>query len=782
MSARAFRTLGLCTAVALVGCGKAPSVPGEEEPDAGPTVPEEFIPTNNAEHNQMLQGLGFATDLGARTDPVGRPVPDRYHPLKTRFAAFQPRSELYFAGLTFEGEREHLFDDHGKDWGRLDFTGKEDDSWAGANLKNGVGGDFDGDGLDEVFVVYYLDTTKELRYVLLDLSGKAVKEGDLDLSADTVAPLDILLQPALAAGDLDGDGRDEVAVGFSRFYLVDRLEGDPVVTIRAHDGQDSNDAFVAMGNLDWDGEDELVVTYTTGGQKVGRYAIYDGQFETPTQAGTLSLTDPGNQPHSARDSQVAIGDVDGDRLGEIVFGGLVDGNYWGLFILEYNRPTDAPLYNWKSFFYRPGWVNGAIPRPLVLVDYDGDATQEVFFNAYLFEVTKEATPTLVNVGFGSTMHRLAAADMDGDGRDDLIFEWSNQVRVRGWNSLKQWVEKKAWSGTSTPWYSVILAPVNVDGDTPVVRYDGEHELLFTSPKVLAVLASPPYHAGIGQNVDATAATFGKSRGQTVEEEQSLGFTTGFSVGYEADFGIFGGAEFTMTVEQSLDFIAGKSATIEKYHSYTTGPGEDKVVFTTVPFDVYYYTIVSSPAAEDVGRRVSINVPREPQTLSTTREFYNAHNGGSLDVDHTVLQHTPGDVWSYPTRAERDRLLGAAETRESSYRRLWNGPMTVGEGSGYETLGISTTQGSSRGASMEFSVEFEFKAKSPGGATAGTSVGFQYGYSCTYSTEDTAFFEGTVGNIPAPAYTAENRYDFGLFVYPEATGGQKFLVMNWWTEQ
>ena len=259
----------------------------------------------------------------------------------------------------------------------------------------------------------------------------------------------------------------------------------------------------------------------------------------------------------------------------------------------------------------------------------------------------------------------------------------------------------------------------------------DYELLFTDPTIVTVMASPPYHAGI---------------------------------------------------EQSLDFTASQSTTIEKYNSYTSGPGEDKVVFTSVPFDVYYYTIVSSPAAEDVGRTVSINIPREIQTLASSIGFYNDHNGQAPDVDENVFQHSPGDVWSYPSADDKNRILREAESSEPGYQSLWNGPRPVSEGSGYDTIGISTTEGSARGASMDLNVKLEFSSTSPGGAKVGSSIGFHYGYSYSLSTEDTAFFEGTVGNIAASDYTADNLYQYGLMVYPQQYGDQDFVVMNYWLER
>ncbi|MBK7864956.1 MAG: hypothetical protein IPJ65_41430 [Archangiaceae bacterium] len=82
--------------------------------------------------------------------------------------------------------------------------------------------------------------------------------------------------------------------------------------------------------------------------------------------------------------------------------------------------------------------------------------------------------------------------------------------------------------------------------------------------------------------------------------------------------------------------------------------------------------------------------------------------------------------------------------------------------------------------MDFSVGFEFTSKSPGGATFGESIGFHYGESYSLSTTDTANFQGSVGDIPTDMVT-EHQYRFGLFVYPEASSGQKFLVLNWWTQ-
>jgi hypothetical protein len=733
----------------------------------------------NDEFNEMLDGLGFNTDVGGPSDPYGNPLPLGYHPLGKQFTAFQPASELYVAGLVLDTVPEHLFDDSSESYAPLSFSSKLDTAWTTATLKNGIAADVDGDGLDEFVVVYYVAASTTLKYIMIDPGDDVFHEGTIDVSADSTN-LDILLQPALAAGDMNGDDRDEVFVGFSKLYVLDELAQAAVISSKGF--LDQNDVFVAAGNLDLDPEDELVVTYTSSDPtKIGRYEIFDGSLESPAQDGDLTFTDPNNVTQTARETQVAIGDVDGDRLGEIVYFGLTASNYWGVFIMEFQGPEETPIYDWREFLYRPGWRSGNIPRPLMTLDADGDMKDEIFAHSILLKVTSDPEPETVSPGFDRGMSRMASGDMDGDGRDDLIYEWYSSVIVRGLDSLDVWSNKMQWPGSTTPWSSVVMAPGNIDDDSAIVRYDGDYELLFTDPTIVATMASPPYRNGIGQSEDDCVSTFGKVSGTTVEQETAIGFSTGMSVGYEADFGIFGGAEMSLTIEQSLDFTSSQSTTIEKYNSYTSGPGEDKVVFTTVPFDVYYYTIVSSPAPEDVGRTVTINIPREIQTLASSTGFFNANNGQSLDIDENVFQHRPGDVWSYPSADDKNRMLREAEASEPGYQSLWNGPRPVSEGSGFDTIGISTTEGSARGAAMDLDVKLEFSTTAPGGAKVGTSVGFHYGFSYSLATEETAFFEGSVGNIPASNYTQGNIYQYGLMVYPQHSGDQDFVVMNYWVE-
>ena len=89
----------------------------------------------------------------------------------------------------------------------------------------------------------------------------------------------------------------------------------------------------------------------------------------------------------------------------------------------------------------------------------------------------------------------------------------------------------------------------------------------------------------------------------------------------------------------------------------TGPIEDTVVFTSVPYDIWSYEVISHPQPELVGRSIEVRLPREPIQLMTTRELYNSNSApDAFKIDQRVLAHTPGDPGSYPSVSEKNALL------------------------------------------------------------------------------------------------------------------------------
>src|SRR5262249_48277246 len=243
---------------------------------------------------------------------------------------------------------------------------------------------------------------------------------------------------------------------------------------------------------------------------------------------------------------------------------------------------------WVSFHHTE-CCDGNIPHPFTLVDFDGDGVKEVFAQHHILKVNSGAmtsggaptsTDTVVfenHIGDPYGRPRVAAGDVDGDGKEDVIVEADYQVYAIGLDALEQVAFKQRWpytqQATSGGYTSIILTPANVDHDSAIVRYDGQHETLLTDPDVVAVISSPPYWANIGQDVSNTKSTFGTMTGQTTEESTSLGFTVGWSIGTKEN-GLFAEAESKLTVEQSMDFSSFQSHSIKRALSYTTSGGQD----------------------------------------------------------------------------------------------------------------------------------------------------------------------------------------------------------------
>ena len=728
-------------------------------------------------HEELLGGLGVDTTPDEPLDPEGGPLRDGYHPLGRAHATLLPKLETYLLRYNHAGRHQYLLDDARAGWADLYST--IDDSWATASPQKGVvGADVDGDGFDEIAIVFYAPTDTALRLLVIDWTPAGFVEHEATIATGiTSRPSDATRQPTMAAGDLDGDGRAELIVGYSTLYVVEDLEAGFTVTSREYP---STDIYVAAGELDGDGRDEFIVTYQDGS-----YAycdIFDGDLSAPRLRADEVLHARGlDGGHTYRaHADVRMADIDGDGLDEIVFlGDRRDYDAWNVTARDDARHELAwlPLFYWAA-------EDDCLARGFAVMDYDGDGREnEIFASFALVRYDPgEGTVSTIHALLPGTPPFMVCAspgivnvwggDVDGDGADELLYYWDGAFRVDGRNATGGYANERVITGGGYDASSRIAA-ANIDDDSPVLAYRGEHELLFTDPTPLAVLGCPPYHDGIGQNVEGSGTTFGRSTAAGVEEATSMGVSVGFSIGYEASdpFGI-ASASFKVTFEQAFDWSSTRGVEVEKSIAYTSGPDEDKVIFTAVPFDVYYYDIVSSPVPEEVGTVMSINVPRELQTLSVSREFYNANNGEFPDIDASVLRHTIGDVSSYPTRADRDALLADGG--------LYSIATPVGVGSGSIAVTVSRSESVGEGTAYDFSVTAEAEVGA-GGVTFGTSAGFHYGWEHTVTNTEATFYEGTVGDIPSASYTPGRAYTFGLFAHPFVLGGQEFTVVEYWVE-
>jgi hypothetical protein len=786
------RFLVLALGTLLFGCGT-----DEEAPGGG----------SDLIHNEVLEKLGVQTALPPLSGADGNPVQANYNPLSRKRRALRPLDEIYMAGVPSPaGGRQILRDDGSQAYTVLDM-GAGDSAWAKLP-KVSTAGDLDGDGREEVALLV-LDndpassTYKQLTLRVVEDKAEAFAVKEVPVATLTDADLTHLestlggyyLKLDIGAGDIDGDGRDEIfAAAPGHLWVIDDREADKsygIILEKSFPASGGASQFLRVGGGDTDGDGKAEMVVVDGqmdlATKTGTvtYHIYDELVETKSgqvKRDTISC--------ELMTADVAVGDVDGDRLGEIVFSGRKSGEPTTHVVLVMDDGQSGYGFLKVDYSYNPIYSQDPTFVPLHRVetgDFDGDNVAEIVsFDQILDDLRTnqglvKAATLPYDVGWSTV---LAVGDVTNDHKDDIVFYRGSVqdalVVVYGTDSNGSYTSLHTFDIPDDLTY-ITLTTVNTDDDSVVLEFKG-HQLRFSSPRVLAVMAAPPHHKDIPTDNTLAGTIFGKTASGTVETEKSLGFKVGWSYSSSGRFGPLFGTSFSVSLETSFDWITSKSTTIEVAYSYISAASSDKVVFTAVPFDVYFYEIVSSPRPDEVGEKMVVSIPRDPKILFVDRQFFNDNNGGFADIDGTVLGHTVGDPRSYPREAEIDK---AGLVKDGGF---YSNRMTVGQGNGFETVLISHTETTSQGrafdlnidVSIQVGIDFDIGLVS-GSAKTGPKGGFHYGFSYSISAGEKSSFGAKVGNIIDGADWAKHRFDFGLYVQPTTFEGQKFPLIGYWVD-
>lgn len=252
----------------------------------------------------------------------------------------------------------------------------------------------------------------------------------------------------VAAGNFDGDRRDELAVGLGPStqsnslvaILDDQAAGFALLSwVRAPWTAEydvaTGETWVAAGDVDGDGLDELVVGQGTFTPDGGRFAVFDDTLRQYNQMFDGRMPWPA---YNASNGEVrpGVGDVDGDGLAEVILGiGAFPANGGWMVVLD-----DARFGFRRVRWLRLQWsaYNAAVgaTRPAV-GDFDGDRRGEVAIGLDAFPASggflqiRDDLPSgfphrkwvrypnvAYNAANGAT--RPATGDVDGDGRDELL--------------------------------------------------------------------------------------------------------------------------------------------------------------------------------------------------------------------------------------------------------------------------------------------------------------------------------------------------------------------------
>ena len=600
---------------------------------------------------------------------------------------------------------------------------------------------------------------------------------------------------------------------------------------------------IKSGNIDYDPSHELIVVLNEFYQQAGnppsgtsQYYLFDDAKQAHVELSN-QLVQSVAINRTAITADVSLGDVDGDNIDEIVFAGLThfdpngvcEYNYLLMVLDDLNHNLAAlGALDHPSTIHNGCAVVDAGELRFVHVntpDVDGDGFAEIQANEFIFEDFSQSaawTPLLDanfdqatvpqssfyvdNSGFSGRFDHLnsdiVAVDLTADKKQDIILysQSTNRLEVWGlsepdpnlgvvaneWRMLKS-IEVDA--PVSDEVIRPILVPINVNHDGLAISFDeGSHQLVFTEPVLLAALAAAPCYATLGQNTDACRTSYGSAESQTVAFEDTLTISAGVTVGVNVELNApvtaikISEVSAKVKVSASLSLSHSASYTYSERVVYTTGPIEDTVIFTSIPYDVYKYRVKSHPDPLMIGVDVVVSMPRSPVTLQVERSFYNdnvAHGGPKIDA--SVFGHSAGNPTSYPDSNEKDSIM----SRYSSILPIrWAydfGPTSVGQGGGDTTLEINIATESGLGGSIGVEAEFEAEATA-GIIVAGFSVGVSRESSLQIVHGEESTYTGTVANLPVSTF-AQNYYSWGLFTYvmDDHVSGQQFEVLNYWVE-
>jgi len=240
----------------------------------------------------------------------------------------------------------------------------------------------------------------------------------------------------IAFGDVDGDGRDEVAIVRnavigSRVLLFDDAAAGfaPLTTLGDAWGAGSYATSVAFGDVDGDGTDEVGLTRATSVNE--RAILYDD-----AAAGFAVLetwgADWGASVHGVA---IAFGDTDGDGEDEIV---LAHNGSSGPRVFAYDSAAAGFAFLWDA---AGDWGNLAVATSVALGDTDGDGRAEVGVtrrhdsNARVFlfagDDGEQLWATGNSWGAGAWATDIAFGNVDGDAADEIGVARHNSVNERG---------------------------------------------------------------------------------------------------------------------------------------------------------------------------------------------------------------------------------------------------------------------------------------------------------------------------------------------------------------
>ncbi len=667
-------------------------------------------------------------------------------------------------------------------------------------------GDFIGDGIDEVAV--YVAEQDNSRVEIYKLQTTDTSDDDFYLNPGNwtkvwthyfnESPF-VSNMVSLTAGDFNRNGTDDLALTWGYYYGPGENSGSQAVVLYG----DNRHMFQQKRTID--------LVYDTA--PIVRASFAYGDI-TGDNVPDLIL---GGQLHT----DIAAGKLNTRFVASYTYDGFTDrfiptaARNFDLFEKKNNQYVHAAMAGHGNKFYSsPASVanitsvkmNGVghaahIYLDSLLIEF-GDDGLEIFqaLDQNLSFNKNMTTPQKHYVEYG-----VAAADFTGDSKETIqLMQYYPAVTVQWtykpyywwwWQSItvtedypaelnllglyKTDSGMQAWRKENQA-FSTSFCKLNTDEDTSLLRYTGVHYVTYSDPKVLAVLASPPYFADLdndelsGSYMDSQTS-YRSSTGSGAGEVASHTLKAGAYVSFQHDFTVpvtgtkVGSIETELSYTANLTWESAKSSMLEQSISYSTAAGSDAVAFYSIPMETYVYESFVPIIDEDTGltegydiQLMSRNIPHTAAVRVlplATYERIAADYAELPQISGNILTHTVGVPSTYPSSS-------AGFNKAIVYK---GDPAGVNYGGGSISQEITMTKEVEDSFTHSHAVDFKIGA-GPGSFVFGRTAGYEYGSSRVTVTTSGNTYTGQVNNMPIEAEPYNYNYAWRVFSYEYSEGG------------
>ena len=684
-------------------------------------------------------------------------------------------------------------------------------------------GDYDGDGTDEIAV--YIPELNGSRIVVYKLKSITNPDDEYYKEAGNwqVAWTYSLKETgyvsnmvSLVSGDFNKDGTADLAAAWGYYYGPDNNKGSKAVVMFGSKGkmlQSSQEFDLTFDNTKY-GKSDIVRASFTLGDLTGsgeELLVLGGQSDDDIKHGNLNsryvaiYTWNGKtfESNISQNFDLFEKDSNGNLVNSNMF--INNGNYYSSPLCPANLAVikqglnETPYLYLDSLQIQYGDKGLEIIRPLDQFGHNaGNTAYYVEYGAvsgdmtglgYETMVTMQQTLSSVETVGSPTVHYyyknwfyklLGIKTFYVTGESCFMFTpGKTYMTVLDFSKANPYAIKTE-TDTSTS-----ICMQNTDNDTSYMQYTGTHYFTYSDPKVLAVLASPPYFSDLlgrddlsgnyGESTTSYSSTTGEGSGDTF----STTIEAGVYVSFEQSISVFGveiaSVEAEASVAAGFTYETETTSSLEQTVSYSATSGEDMIAFFSIPLEIYEYTAYTSNGDGTYTKQaMTVNIPRTAAVQVLTLDSYEdiAKDYDILpQISGTILSHTPGDPASY-------------SSGESGYLKpiVYGGDWARVGYSGTEGgAGISQEIAMSKETTNSYNIYGKIDTKAgagAGGVKVGVTVGAEIGGGWVNITTAGNSFSGELQNMPVEAEEYGYSHVWKIFSYLYDDGRVSFPVVNY----